>query len=147
MCQLVCDPACKICNDGTIYSCSECNPGYYLQANSQICLNRCPSGTKTEENPPECIEDEFSVCFDFDANRRNYESARASIRFISGISEADGELSDPIPAYLRGLYFSQDYFGQITGLVMSHTFTIEIWTRIQANGEIYSISTDIVSDG
>ena len=138
-CTLACDPACEVCDDATIYTCDECADGYFKQVDSRICINRCPTGTT--ESGKECVEiADFKACFDFDKDQIDYVSSVTEIRFQGGRTDADGEVDDPIPVYRRGLYFDGDAFGEITGLVLNHSFLLEFWFRSQADGTIFSIN-------
>ena len=50
----LCDTSCAVCLDGTNTRCSSCNPGYFLQQGSTICLDSCPAGSWPNSRSSTC---------------------------------------------------------------------------------------------
>lgn len=48
--------------------------------------------------------------------------------------------SDPTPIYRRGLWFDGNDYVNIRGLVLHHSFTLQLWARVTECGDYFSIS-------
>ena len=140
---VMCHEACAICDSAYFFDCTECKDGFFLQRNSTICLAYCPSGTIPNEELNICEtddSDDVAFCANFESKLVVVQSAY-DITIVNG-SDPDGpDSSDPIPIYLRGLYFDgvDDYL-TINNLVLSSDFTLTMWIRANGGTTLFSIS-------
>lgn len=97
-----------------------------------ICLPYCPSGfIKTSL----CTEDRKKFDLIFDAI--NYEGGDLNITGGSSLVE---EGSDPMSIFKRGLWFGGDDYLTMQNLTLNHSFTLNIWVRIEDDGTLFSIT-------
>ena len=135
-----CDPFCAKCFDLDNLSCTECAVGYALQPDSFICKEGCPNGFV--QNGEVCEGDQGQVyCLEFNDRSLNWAP-----NAFGGTSADSIDSADPVPIYLRGLWFDGvDDFLTLTDVIIHHTSTILLWIRPAAPGVLFSINSNNIS--
>jgi len=108
-----CHPWCKDCSEYDNLSCTECNDGYFLQAEGSICLQNCPTGYIEDADSNSCIgvaPEEISCvtfdkveCYDWDYNPDDLQEF--PVNYIGGVNPTARDGDEPVAIYNRGLYF------------------------------------------
>ena len=137
-----CDPKCSSCDSKSEQSCDACEPPFMLLPDSRQCETECPTGWENVDNVCESNGVETG-CFVFDdiTNVWFMDPADSGSVAYGGNLETE-EDSDPLIVYRRGAYLngSTSYI-TIHNFIFHHTFTIEMWTRINSDGTLFSINT------
>jgi len=141
-----CDPACKICTDATIESCSECNTGYALIPDTTICKpdTECPSGFVV--NDARCekpVPDEVTICFTWDSKTIDATDEATGVT----VSVSDDTSTHPVNSYKRGIWFDGNDSITVNNLILNTTFTLELWIRAETDGSLLTITTDYADFG
>jgi hypothetical protein len=130
-----------------------------LQPGSTICLQHCPTGYEEDEEnsacigvaPEEisCVKFDKSECYDWDYNPE--DPSEFAVNYFGGLSATAREGDEPIPIYLRGLWFDGvDDLLTVTGpngFMLNHSFTIEIWIRLFNQNNFFSSYNAEIASG
>jgi hypothetical protein len=84
---------------------------------------------------------DYEECVKFDKKQSEYTTDTLSFR--SGTLAEFDDPNDPLPVYNRGLWFNGVSYMEIGGLVLSHTFTIEMWIRPSGGETIFSSNKNL----
>lgn len=136
VCQ-TCHFTCSQCESDSRYECTECAEGYVMQPGSKFCATQCPTGYTLENK--NCVGAVIeAACGEFDSQLVDYtlntSNPPTQITSVGGTS-------DPTPAYLRGMWYDGvNDESLVENMALHHTFTLSMWIRAEANGNLYSIN-------
>lgn len=143
---IACDPKCLTCDSTDNSSCTECADGSFLQFESTICLNRCPTGFNALDDSNACsgpVQTVFCIHYD-NPSTDDFVDSISGLPIYGG-SEAGDEAVDnaPTSAYQRGLYFDGNDYQTIDGIMLNYEFNIQAWFRnYDSAGTIFAISIE-----
>ncbi|CAG9321665.1 unnamed protein product [Blepharisma stoltei] len=144
-----CDSLCTSCLNYNYFTCSSCTgSGVYLD---QVCLNECPYGLFSNSvcasNASPVIDQLFNG--DFLGSYGIFKTAQSDTNYYFFNNP---ENFDPIPAYQRGLYFSNGkYLCSATPIYLNAWLTIGLWTYtifngiIVSKGSVFTLSSSLVA--
>ncbi|CAG9330128.1 unnamed protein product [Blepharisma stoltei] len=128
---LLCDYLCSACTSRI--ACNTCKGSAVLIGG--MCLNACPYGFTA--NPCTAVSSEV-IDIGFDTNFQgaygifNTSSSSLTFQFWD-----NPDSYDPIPAYKRGLYFSDGkHLVTSNSIYLSHTFSMGLWIYVITSGDI-----------
>ncbi|CAG9321664.1 unnamed protein product [Blepharisma stoltei] len=139
-----CDSLCTSCLNYNYFTCSSCTgSGVYL---NQVCLNECPYGLFSNSDCASKTSPVIDQWFngDFQGSYGIFRTAQSDSNYYFFNSP---ETLDPVPAYNRGLYFSNGKFlDTTTPIYLSSWFTMGLWIYTIDDGDvIYKIGTFTLS--
>ena len=108
-----------------------------MLADTTVCMEVCPSGFIPNEG--QCTGgNEYTITFNLDY----VDGAVPDLFKLTGHSSTDFEY---YPMYVadRGLFFSGKTYIPLKNHVLHHTFTIDMWVRVEDNGNLFSICRDL----
>ncbi|CAG9335177.1 unnamed protein product [Blepharisma stoltei] len=135
-----CDVICSNCLKTAYFECSTCTGSYQLVGN--VCLNGCPYGFGGSCLPATTpvIDESFNVDFQGSYGVLTAGASSSSFQFFN-----TPESVDPIPAYMRGLYFDGSaYLLSSTSVLLYHSFSIGLWLYVTASGDILEKQTQLI---
>ncbi|CAG9335182.1 unnamed protein product [Blepharisma stoltei] len=135
-----CDVLCANCLKTTYFECSACSGSYQLVGN--VCLNGCPYGFGGSCLPitTPVVDKSFSVDFQGSYGILTTGTSSSSFQFFN-----TPESVDPIPAYMRGLYFDgSTYLLSSASILLYHSFSIGLWLYVTASGDILEKQTRLI---
>ncbi|CAG9335181.1 unnamed protein product [Blepharisma stoltei] len=135
-----CDVLCPNCLKTSYFECSACSGSYQLVGN--VCLNGCPYGFGGSCLPitTPVVDKSFSVDFQGSYGILTTGTSSSSFQFFN-----TPESVDPIPAYMRGLYFDGSaYLLSSTSILLYHSFSIGLWLYVTVSGDILEKQTRLI---
>ena len=97
-------------------ACTTCADGYFKLQSSDTCVDRCPSGTQS--NNDECVlADDINVVF----TNKNINISIEGLIFQSSTDKP------PMNLWQRGLYFGGYSAMKISNLMFNNAMTIRLW--------------------
>ncbi|CAG9335193.1 unnamed protein product [Blepharisma stoltei] len=135
-CEL-CDSLCAVCKQTTYFECNSCVSGKQLVG--VLCLNDCPFGYGSSCSPVSTVVIDLCFYTDFQGGYGTFTTGADSSKYQHFASP---ETVDPIPTYLRGLYFDGNkYLLSSQSIYISHSFTIGVWIYEITNGDFLQKQT------
>ncbi|CAG9335180.1 unnamed protein product [Blepharisma stoltei] len=135
-----CDVICSNCLKTAYFECSTCTGSYQLVGN--VCLNGCPyefGGSCLPVTTP-VINNSFNIDFQGYYGILTTGTSSSSFQFFN-----TPESVDPIPAYMRGLYFDGSaYLLSSASILLYHSFSIGLWLYVTASGDILEKQTRLI---
>jgi hypothetical protein len=117
-----CDESCASCDGSLVFDCVTCASGHYEAVGAdKLCLPYCATGFTANQGTGKCdgtAEDLF--CQSFNAQSADYTvDSNGHTYELQSLPE-----SDPVPIYLRGLWFDGTDYLQLTGVTLHTSFTL-----------------------
>ncbi|CAG9326438.1 unnamed protein product [Blepharisma stoltei] len=132
-----CDASCATCSGLGYYSCSSCYSGTFLLRG--ICIPSCPSEYTEDSTLNQCVVISnliLSVSLNDQIVLDEINGIDIGSNNTNKYPEFD--INDPIPAYLRGYYFSSNSLMYSEGKYLSPWFSLNFWLYLMTSGSLFS---------
>ena len=125
-----CHASCLNCKrDNDELECLLCAPGFFSLAGYTLCRPTCPTGFPLDLAHTKCSNNTSSKLVDaFLFDRVQFDWEGRNFRLIGGIDPVIKDITDPLPAKDRGVYFDgrKKYFA-MHPFELHVTFTLDSW--------------------
>ncbi|CAG9335195.1 unnamed protein product [Blepharisma stoltei] len=133
----LCDVLCTVCKQTTYFECNSCVSGKQLVG--VLCLNGCPFGYGSSCSPVSAVVIDLCFYTNFQGGYGTFTTGADSSKYQPFVSP---ETVDPIPTYLRGLYFDGSmYLLSSQSIYISHSFSIGVWIYVITDADFLQKQT------